>query len=168
MYVCAVFNIFKHLLWNYWADWSQISYGASLGLTPPTFGCLFCSILFSHLTTPSRFTAVKKWKFPQEKYARLYCEFIMIVTPNWELFWLMSILRLLFWHKDMSWDCSTTLQKPLKSTYPITVSSVMEDFLSDLGKIRNRIRGGLVNTKARVFIFFFFLVSFQREHYWSK
>ena len=30
--VCVNVNIFKHLLlWNHWADWSQISYGASLG-----------------------------------------------------------------------------------------------------------------------------------------
>ena len=34
MCVCVLHvNIFKHLLlWNHWADWSQISYGASLGL----------------------------------------------------------------------------------------------------------------------------------------
>ena len=25
-------NIFKHLLWNHWANWTQISYGDSLGL----------------------------------------------------------------------------------------------------------------------------------------
>ena len=33
VYVCVLYvNIFKHLLlWNHWADWSQISYGASLG-----------------------------------------------------------------------------------------------------------------------------------------
>ena len=31
-YMCVyIVNIFKHLLWNHWADWSQISYGASLG-----------------------------------------------------------------------------------------------------------------------------------------
>ena len=24
-------NIFKHLLWNHWANWTQISYGAILG-----------------------------------------------------------------------------------------------------------------------------------------
>ena len=24
-------NVFKHLLWNHWADWSEISYGVSLG-----------------------------------------------------------------------------------------------------------------------------------------
>ena len=30
--MCVYVNIFKHLpLWNYWADWSQISYEASLG-----------------------------------------------------------------------------------------------------------------------------------------
>ena len=32
IYVCVyVVNIFKHLLRNYWAYWSKISYGASLG-----------------------------------------------------------------------------------------------------------------------------------------
>ena len=37
-YVCMYVRVFKHLLlWNHWADWSQISYGASMGSKGPAY-----------------------------------------------------------------------------------------------------------------------------------
>ena len=69
-----------------WASFRVQAVEVFVYLTPPMFGCLFCSIQFSHLTTPSRFTAIKKWKLSQEKNARLYCEFVMTFTPNGKLF----------------------------------------------------------------------------------
>ena len=138
----------QRIIYGYWwsKGWRVLFKGCNWNIsliysvTPPTFECLFCSILFSHLTTPSRFTAIKKWKFRKKKVCDLQvCH---------DIYTKLSILCLLFWAETVPQLYKSPWNRPIQLQF-LASASVMEAFLSDLGKIRNRIRGGLVNTKAR-------------------
>ena len=97
MYVCVYIyvNIFKHLLlWSHWADWSQISYGSSLGLG----GTKVCSNGPGHMTKmiamPIYSKNVKKFSSPEPKGRwpwNLVCsigcssttKFVQMMTLGW-------------------------------------------------------------------------------------